>query len=324
MTDNEPAWASGPEATHYEGDVTLTGEPGPVVVEDPEDTFVRAGAVEGDLKVVDPEYVFADAPVGGGAAVDKPDVRVAGELEDGYIDRGGVHDDAVVVDAEDVFLASDAATGIVDVIGAESVFRPEGDPPDPSGYETLTGWRRSGTVESPPRGVELVGGRHDVTVTGVTADLTVYLIGHDHRVRVKGPPRRDVELTVRFVGYDNVVRVGPYLSVGTVTEVGYDNVVDADPYPASDLIETTRGEAYGTASFGRRKVTYQTESTEDWCPNCGAEADAIIERHQEDVFVVFGLPLKTYDHGGISYECEACAVRTDPTLSEDERRSVLR
>lgn len=323
MTENDPAWASGPEATHYEGDVTLTGEPGPVVMKDPEDTFVQAGAVDGDLKVVDPEYVFMDTEAGGGATVGEPDLRVAGDLADGYIDRQGVNDDAVLVDAEDVFLASGAATGVVDVTGAESVFRPDDHPPDLSDYETLTGWRRDTTIESSSEGVALVGARHDVTVTSITTDVTLYLVGHDHRVRIEGPSDKDVNLTVRFVGYDNTVRVGPYLTVGSTTEVGYDNVVDADPYPVTDLIETTKDEAYGVASFGRTKVTYQTEADEEWCPNCGTDADAIIERHEEDVFVVFGIPIKTYDEGGVSYECEECAVRVKATLSEDERRSVL-
>lgn len=324
MTETDPAWASGPEATHYEGDVTLTGEPGPVVMENPEDTFVRAGAVDGALKVVDPEYVFVDTAVGGGVTVGAPDLRVAGDLADGYIDRQGIDDDAVVVDAEDVFLASGAATGVVDVTGAESVFRPDDDPPDLSGYETVTGWRRDATIDSPTRGVALVGARHDVSVASVTSDVTLYLVGHDHRVRVDGPPDQEVDLTVRFVGYDNTVRVGPYLTIGSTTEVGYDNVVDADPYPVADLIETTRDEAYGVVSFGRTKVTYQTEADEEWCPNCGTDADAIIERHEEDVLVAFGIPIKTYDEGGVSYECEECAVRVDPTLSEAERRSVLR
>lgn len=324
MTDDEPAWASGPSATHYDGDVTLTGESGPVVVEDPADAFVRTGAVDGDLKVVDPEYVFTDAPVSGETAVGEPELRIAGDLEDGYVDRRGVDGDAVLVDAADVFLAADATTGVVDVTGAESVFRADEDPPDTTGFETLVGWRRDATLEDPAAGVALVGARHDVTVTGVTEDLTLYVVGHDHRLRVEGPPDRDVSLTVRFVGYDNTVRVGPYQTVGSTTEAGYDNVVDADPYPVSDLVETTKGEAFGLATFGRQKVTYQTEADEEWCPNCGTDADAVIERHQTDAFLLFGIPVRTYDEGGVSYECEACAVRTDASLSEAERQSVLR
>ncbi|WP_254820974.1 hypothetical protein [Haloglomus halophilum] len=321
MTD-EPAWADGPEATHYDGDVTLTGEPGPVVVEDPADTFVRADAVTGDLKLVDAEYVFTDTPVEGGTTVAQPELRVAGDVEDGYVDRRGVEGDAVIADAEDVFVAGRAA-GTLDVTGAESVFRASGDPPDTSGFESFVGWRRSGNVENPD-GIVLVGARHDVTVSGVTGDLTVYVVGHDHRVRVDGPRGTDADVTVRFVGYENTVRLGPYLTVADTVEGGYDNVVDADPFPVNDLIETSHDEAYGVASFGRTKVTYQAEATEDWCPNCGAEADAIIERHQEEVFLLFGIPVKTYDEGGVSYECEECAVRNDTALSESERRSVLR
>jgi hypothetical protein len=321
MTE-EPAWAQGPEATHYDGDVTLTGEPGPVVVEDPGDTFVRGEAVTGDLKLVDAEYVFTDTPVEGGTTVDEPELRVAGDIEDGYLDRRGVEGDAVVADAEDVFVAGGAA-GTLDVTGAESVFRASGDPPDTDGFETLVGWRRSGSLEN-PGGVALVGARHDVPGSGVTDGVRVSGVGHDHRVRVDAPRGTDADVTVRFLGYENTVRLGPYLRATETVEGGYDNVVDADPYPVSDLVETSRGEAFGVASFGRQKVTYQQEATEDWCPNCGAEADAIIERHQEDVLLLFGIPVKTYDDGGVSYECEECAVRTDAALSESERRSVLR
>lgn len=323
MSD-EPAWASGPAASHYDGDVTLTGEPGPVVMEDPMDAFVHPDAVAGDLKLVDPEYVFTDTPVGGGATVGEPELRVAGDLDDGYVDERGVAGDAVLADAEDVFLAADAVDGTLDVTGAEQVFRAEREPPDVSGFETLVGWRRSAEIEAPAEGVALVGARHDVTVTGVTEDLTVYLVGHDHRLRVDGPRGADAEVTVRFVGYENTVRVGPYPTVGATTEAGYDNVVDPDPFPVGDLVETSKDEAYGVASFGRQKVTYQKPANEEWCPNCGTDADAVIERHQEDVFLVFGLPVKTYDEGGVSYECEQCAVRTDAALSEAERRSVLR
>jgi hypothetical protein len=73
-------------------------------------------------------------------------------------------------------------------------------------------------------------------------------------------------------------------------------------------------------------VTYQVPATgESWCPNCGAEADAIVERHYRDAFFLFGVPLYTFDEGGDSYDCEACATLPPNTrLSEAERRDLLR
>ena len=44
----------------------------------------------------------------------------------------------------------------------------------------------------------------------------------------------------------------------------------------SVIIRQSKGEAYNNAFVGRKKITYQEPAMgEDYCPNCGATADAI-------------------------------------------------
>ena len=314
------------ESIEYTGDVTLTRhDEVPVVIDDPADAFVKTGSVRGDLEVLNPEYVFTHQPVGSDASIGDPETVIEGDLEDGYVDRDGVHGGAIVADAEDVFVERDAVSGTFEVTGAENVYTADGEPPslDPSAYDvSLTGWEQSTNVDEAETGVYVTGGRHEVTVGRAAGDLDVYVSGYGHAVRIDGG---DADVSVSFIGYDNAVSVGPHVSAETVSEAGYDNRIESDPFPVSDLIETSRREAYRSTFFGRRKVTYQEPATdEDWCPNCGTDADAIIERREEEALFLLGFPLFTFDSGGVSYECEECSLYAAPDgLTEKERKRIL-
>ncbi|ERH13884.1 MAG: hypothetical protein J07HB67_00137, partial [halophilic archaeon J07HB67] len=135
----------------------------------------------------------------------------------------------------------------------------------------------------------------------------------------------DAEVSVFFVGRDNTVTVGPFLSAAVAAESGFDNTLDHEPVPPSAVIQTTREEAHETATLGRHKLTWQEPADgEEWCPNCGSSADAVIRRRQRDAFYLFGRPVRTYDEGGESFECEHCSRYNGPvSLSETERREAL-
>lgn len=185
------------------------------------------------------------------------------------------------------------------------------------------GWKQSGSATDPDTGVYAVGMAHDIDLTKVTADVEFYLVGHGHEVRVEG---RGAAVSVHFVGYDNTVSVGPYLASSVETDTGFDNAVDADPYPAEDLVEMSRSEAYSNAGFGRRKVTFQEPADGDeWCPNCGKPAEAIIERHQMEAFFLFGWPLWTFEQStNPARECEHCSPNAiHAELSASERREIF-
>ena len=316
MTDDAPQ-------TTYSGDVTLTGsERPPVELRDPEDVFVPTAGVGGDLDVRNAEYVFTHHPVGSDATVEGAETAIRGDLEDGYVER--VDGDVRVVDAADVFVAADAVDGAFSAPGAENVYADD-DPPavTPGEYDVTTiGWRQSGSASDPGVGVYAVGTDHDVELEGVRTDLDLYLVGHGHDVRVDG---RSADLSVHFVGYGNTVHVGPYLTATVASETGFDNEVDAAPYPAEDLVEMSRREAYSNAGFGRRKVTFQVPADDEWCPNCGEAADAIVERHWMEAFFCFGIPLWTYDRStDPARECEHCSPNAvHAELSPEERRDIL-
>ena len=324
--------------TTYSGDVTLAGsETPPVELHDPADVFVAAGSVDGDLSIRNAEYVYTHHPIdpgdrdggengdGRGDANEAPSgthTTLRGDIEDGYVER--VAGDVTVVDAQDVFVAGDAVAGDLTVAGAENVFADDAVPPtDPGEFDVATvGWRQSGSASDPETGAYAVGMDHEITLSGTRRDVDVYLVGHGHEVRVDG---RGAAVSVHFLGRDNAVSVGPYLAADVVVDTGADNRVDAEPYPVEDLIETSRREAYANAGFGRRKVTFQEPADEEWCPNCGREADAIVERRRLEAFFVFSHPLRTYERStNPACECEHCspnAVSAD--LSPEERREVL-
>ncbi|MGB9955388.1 hypothetical protein ACOZ4B_03190 [Haloferax prahovense] len=318
-------------ATTYDGDVTLNGsERPPVELHDPADVFVGGASVAGDLTVQNAEYVFTHAPVTDDAAVGDGTVgdaavetEIRGSLEDGYVQS--VDGDVLLGDAEDVFIAADAADGAVSAPGAENVYAGEATPvAAPDDYDVSTfGWKQSGSATDPDTGVYAVGMAHDIDLTKVNSDVELYLVGHGHEVRVEG---RGAAVSIHFVGYDNTVNVGPYLASSVETDTGFDNAVDADPYPAEDLVEMSRSEAYSNAGFGRRKVTFQEPANGDeWCPNCGKPAEAIIERHQMEAFFLFGWPLWTFEQStNPARECEHCSPNAiHAELSASERREIF-
>jgi hypothetical protein len=314
------------QSNSYDGDVTLTGhEDAPVALRDPEDVFLRTDSVDGDLEVRNAEYVFSHQPTGE-ATLGDPETVVSGDLGDGYAEPDGVTGDAVVAGAEDVFVAAGTASGDLAVVAPENVYSEDMDAPrDPDDYDvSLTGWKQSGTASDPDTGVRVSGAHHDVTVEKARTDLDVYVVGRDHEIEVTG---RGASVSVYLLGYDNTVTLGPYLSGEVVADTGFDNEVVEEPYPVEELIETSKDEAFDRAGFGRRKVTYQVPAeADDWCPNCGEPADAIVARHHMEAFFVFGHPLKTYDQStNPAKECEHCSRSAfDASLSERERKDVLK
>ena len=333
------------------GDARVAEADGPVGLGVPEDVFVHGDAVDGDLYVRDGEYVFTDVPTDHDASADNdasgdtdasadndasgdtdaspdtgdtsPTVQTAIEGgEDGYVERAGGD---VVVDSEDVFVHH-AGADRVDASGAEQVFADDTAQPTkpPADYEvTVSGWQHEREARDPRDGVSVVGARNEIVVRELDHDATVYVVGWGNDVRVEG---RDAEVSVFFVGRDNTVTVGPFLSAAVAAESGFDNSLDHEPVPASAVVQTTREEAHEQATFGRHKLTWQEPaSDEEWCPNCGSKADAVIRRRQRDAFYVLGQPVRTYDEGGESFECEHCSRYDGPvSLTEAERREALR
>lgn len=310
--------------TDLSGDVRLTGRHDPPVrLRETEDVYVGTGAVDGTLRLDDVEYVFTDVATGDSEDDVTAATELTGDLEDGYVED--VDGDVVLTGAEDVFVEHDAAE-TVDDIGAEQVFRDDAAAPTkpPDDYEVrVTGWDHAREARDPRDGVSVRGAKNEIAIREASHDLTVYVTGWDNEIRVEG---RDADVTVFFVGRDNHVSVGPYLSVTTAAESGFDNVVESDPLPPEAVIQTSKDEAFADAFIGRHKVTWQEAAPDrDWCPNCGSDADALIERRQKDAFFIFGVPVRTYDDGGVSYECEQCTPHAvgGVSLPEAERRDVL-
>lgn len=318
---------SSPQSTTYSGDVTFTGslEP-PIEMTDPDDVFVQMNGVSGDLAVNNAENVFTHSSSENEVAVTDVETTVRGDLEDGYVQDDGIAGDLRITDGEDVFIPAHAVSGALGVGGAENIYS-ETDvdvPSDPSVYDASpTGWRQSATVSDPDTGVYVTGARHTVEVDRTTNDIDIYVVGYGHEVTIEG---RAAAVNVCILGYENTIRIGSRLSVEDRTETGFDNEVIDEPYPVEDLIETTKQAAYDDAGFGRHKTTYQMPaSDEEWCPNCGAAADAIVERHHVDAWFFFGYPIKVYGKSmNPAMECEHCSMNAvQNTLTEQERKNVL-
>lgn len=306
----------------YTGDVTLAGQRDtPVELTGTEDVFVTPHSVDDHLLLRNVEYVYTGPPVGDG--VDPAEVRdrYAGDIEDGYLDD--VAGTAVVSDAEDVFVTHDAVDGTIEADGAERVFRPDRDidrRPRPDDT-TVTGWQQSRQITSPGEGVALTGLGHDVTISDPPDRMWLYLTGYDHDVRIQDGP---AEVTVHAVGRDNRISTGPYVDATVETEAGHSTTVDAEKVPVEDVIQTAKSDAY--VSIGRARVTYQVGADdEQWCPNCGSDADAIVRRRYRDAVFLLGTPVYTFEEGTGGYNCEYCMPSPgDPRLSEAERRDLLR
>ncbi|SFR67729.1 hypothetical protein [Halogeometricum limi] len=303
------------------GDLSLAGsETPPVTVADPEDVFLQTESVSGDLRLTDVEYVFTNQSVE--SVDDEASARTTlTPGEDAYVEFGGVDGDLTVEGAGDVFVPADAAAGGLDAVGAENVYRADG-PESPRVLDVVTnGWKQTATAADPDEGVYVTGAKHEVSVKKVRTAIDVYVVGYDHEVEISG---REAAVNVHFVGRDNTVSVGPYLSASVESDAGFDNALEEAPYPVEDLIEQTKSEA--TRTFGRHKIIYQRPaSDEDWCPNCGEPADAIVERHQMEAFFLLGYPLKVYDRStNPARECEHCSPNTTRVeLNRDERREIL-
>lgn len=316
MTDWDPT----PE--QVTGDARLVGDTEPVGLGDTEDVFVHGDAVDGDLHVADGEYVFTDVPTESeGETPPTVDRAVTGE-EDGYVED--VADDVVLRGVEDVFVHHDGASALR-AGGAEQVYHDGDAQPTkpPQSYEvTLSGWNHTREVRDPRDGVAILGANNELTVRDLAHDATVYVVGWGNEVHLEG---HDAEASVFFVGRDNTIHVGPYLSATAAAESGFDNEIDRAPIPAAAVIQTSKEEAHADATFGRHKLTWQEPvDDEQWCPNCGSEADAVIRRRQRDALFLFGVPIRTYDDGGESFECEHCTRHLgEVSLTESERRDAL-
>lgn len=312
----------------YSGDITLTGTlESPIEVTDPDDVFVRMNAISENLIVNNAENVFTHFSTDDSVTESDIVTTVHGDLEDGYVEDDAVDGDLRISDVEDVFIPVHAAGGEFGIGGAENVYSTSTTeidvPSDPDVYDQSTiGWRQSATVSDPETGVYVTGAHHTIEVDRTATDIDVYVVGYGHDVTIEG---RAAAVSVCILGYENTVRVGPRLSVEDC-ETGFDNEVIDDPYPVEDLIDTSKEEAFDNAGFGRHKTTYQQPATdEEWCPNCGTAADAIVERHQLDAFFLFNHPIKVFGRSmNPAMECEHCSMNAvTGKLSEQERKSVL-
>jgi len=313
-------------STTYSGDIMLNGdEQPPVKIVDPENVHVKSGAVDGDLKVLNAEYVYTNTPAGDTVDIGAIETEISGTIEDGYLESNGVSGDVVIVDAEDVFIEHDAVGGNLQIIGDEQRFQEESDTaplPREQYDDGVTGWNRELSVTEPDTGVSVTGGRNSVRIENTEAEFELYLTGWNNSVRVDGYG----SLRLHFVGSNNTVEVSSYTDVSVASESGHDNTVSVDDFPVEDLIKTSQSAAYREAFMGRKKITYQVPAmNEDYCPGCGATADAVIERHQEDAFFVFGYPIYQFEAGSGSYECEECSTNAHPDvrLSESERKDLF-
>jgi hypothetical protein len=311
----------------YTGDVTLNGdEQAPVRIENPENAYIKTGAIDGDLKVLNAEYVYTNTQAGGNVDVDKVQTKISGTIEDSYIERNAVTGDVVIVDAEDVFIEHDAVSGELQIVGEEQRFNDSSDtePLNRGRYdEEITGWQRSLHPENPDTGISVVGCESVARVKNAEDNFELFVTGWNNEVRIDGVGNT---VTIHLIGAKNTIEVSAYTNTEIATDTGHDNEITVDTFPVDDLIRQSKGEAYNNAFVGRKKITYQEPAMgEDYCPNCGATADAIIERHQEDAFFLLSYPIYHFETSTASYECEECSTDAHPEvgLSEDERKDVL-
>ncbi|PSP80050.1 hypothetical protein BRC81_02305 [Halobacteriales archaeon QS_1_68_20] len=194
-------------------------------------------------------------------------------------------------------------------------------------FETsVTGDRKSVDLGEIDGGVAVEGDRVSVSGTLVADAVPLAILGESTSVTIGGDGG-----TVRLhhEGSRNSLTVAPEIEVETVEDTGSrlsvsrDERLSTDTGP-SDLVRRTRAQAYGDLGwFGYATVRYQSEaSDQEQCRYCGREADEIVHRHEETVLCLFGACL-TVKRGGVSDECEYCAVRLgDIELSEEERRRI--
>lgn len=307
---NDDYWDT--DGTEYSGDVSLERQTDtPVAVDDPADVFLRAGSVDGDLKIVDAEWVYAghaEDPVS--VDGDPPAEVVAGDVEDVYAYGDGVAGDVVIRNPADVFIEPGAVAGELDVVGAEDrIGDPDEIPPVDDDHTAVVGWQQTRTVSTLRNEALVVSGRGNaVTVEEARGAIEVFVLGADHAVEFEdGRP----DVSVYVLGYDSHVSLPAFASVADVTAFGSDNAVDKDPVPYDALIDTPRADAVGGTLFGVTKAVWQAPAPDrDVCgnPSCGAEADAVVERHRGKALVLFGTPVYWFEHEAGTYECEHCTA----------------
>lgn len=313
--------------TTYSGDVTLTGdEQPPVEVSDPENVYVLRNSIAGNLKVTNAEYVYTAIPAGDKAELQQTETTIGGSLEDSYVEPGGVEGDLLVKDAEDVFIEPGAVDGDLQIIGDEQRFHESLDS-QPTPYEhyddSIHGWDRSLSITDPDAGVAVVGSNNKVTISEARTDFELFVTGWNNEIRING---QHSTVRLHFVGAENAIETNPYTDVTIETEAGHANTVTKDSFPVEDLIQTSKSKAYNEAFIGRKKITYQSPAMdESHCPSCGATADAVIERHREDAFFLFGYPIYHFEAKGGVYACEECSRHAHPDvrLTEEERTALF-
>lgn len=310
----------------YSGDVSLEGrEDTPVGVKGVEDMYVKPDSIDGDLRLLDAEYIYTFQQTGTDITMPDPETEIVGNLEDGYAED--VDGSVIVADVEDVFIGHDAVNGAIDAVAPEKIFDATDVQPShtPDRYDAaVTGWKQSKTRKSADTGVFIAGARNSVTIENATDDLEVYIIGWENHVRIDGGT---ANVDVQIVGRDNTVSHTAYHDAELVSEAGHDNTLDQDSLPADELIDQSRTEAFSGNLFGRSRVVYQEEVDKDVCPNpaCKKNADTIIERKQLDAFFLFSSPIKTYEEGGGTFECEHCTdqLNADVSLTDEERQRFI-
>lgn len=314
-----------PDST-YTGDVTLTGdEQTPVEITNPEDAYLRQQSVTGDVKIVNAEYVYTATPTDSTAEINTVETGISGDIEDAYTAPDAVTGDLIIEDAEDVFIAHDAVEGDLQIVGAEQRFSAGNTTPPqpPTDYDhAVTGWQQHREFSSPDLGFIVTGAQATVTATDVTNNITVYVTGYDNDIEIRG---KRITAAIHVIGSGNTITTSPYVNPVVKTDTGTDNTVTAEAVPVEDLINTTQREAYKNAFFGRNKVTYQEPALDQpHCPSCGADADAIIEKHREDAWFLFGYPLYHFDAGSGVYKCDECSTTglDDVSLTEEERKTL--
>jgi hypothetical protein len=295
-------------------DVVVTGDrQTPIEIVGPENIHVLSGAVGGDLKIVDAEYVFTNTPPGGKASIGGVGTRVDGSVEDGYIMPDGAAGDVVVREAEDVFIEHGGVGGALQIVESEETFHNNSGsvPPNRSRYdETTTGWRRSATVQKPSTGVAVAGGRCSVDIQGLNNNIDVYVTGWKNEVQIGGVG----SVSLHVAGSENTIETDPEVDLKAGTNTGIKNsLVDSSVTggpttggPQHGASETT--ESQESPLFGRAEVEYRNPAEgREYCPNCGMEAESITKHQRKDAFFIFKVPAYSFSSGEPSYRCEECS-----------------
>jgi hypothetical protein len=212
--------------THdIDGDATVQANPyeSPVTVASQADVYVTEGAVGGDLRLANVEYVYTHQTVGGSTTVADPATQLR-VTEDVYLGEGAVDGDVVLDDTEDVFIEAGAVAGEIVPAGPENVFSNPLPPLSPD--ERIQGWRQSwtGSVDD---AIAVTGVRNDVHLQDLPSNrVELRIAGLDNQVRVDGP----ADVRVRFAGHDNSLTVGDEVYLD-VEDTGQHNEYPAeDPY----------------------------------------------------------------------------------------------